>query len=654
MFALNESSADQAGRKTKRLVELVSKTTAERVQKSRSEFDAAVLALLSSLDVRLKLLTDSLQHHAISPRSAASWRPSEDSAPTVPSEALRATDKFFAAQTSDQFSDTSFLSDNGIKISFTEYKETEADSELPAPAPASGKPIWSSKIRLEVPTTPNSTDARSRNVRFDLDPEPEEVSSEDLPMHSRDMGRFISPWFQDAWLNSSASEAESCALSQQISTCVKSWSSKRDRLKDLEENADEDVIQRKSRRVQSKLSGLEFAPEPLAQVWWLDMDDSNASIFAWLYCWSIQPLIFISVVISLATIADGRTNDANSLTHLQIAFDALSTLEVSIRFFLSFQKLYFWKDPFNFIDLLAAFPLLILNTTSAFVDNLSPTALWAISIVLSTTPVLRLCKLLRRFQTFHLLLNAFQKSMDALPVLMFVFCAIGLAFACLLFATEPRRNLPTLQNAAWLTLITMTTVGYGDKVPETETGKFFVGCLVVMQVLYMALPLGILGYEFTSTWQNRARFWAVTLVKSRMAARGLGLKDIPAFYQRYGNKDGALEFYGFSQFVSQLGVKLDEKHMLDVYQGFDEDGGGFIDEVEFAQALFPDEYRAAKREEERRLKGSTSTTSFAKRTSSILSRIGLARMDTQEAELTPTRTADISDDAESSIGMQDV
>ena len=47
-------------------------------------------------------------------------------------------------------------------------------------------------------------------------------------------------------------------------------------------------------------------------------------------------------------------------------------------------------------------------------------------------------------------------------------------------------NFPTFGKAVWWALQTITTVGYGDAVPTTTTGKFVAGVEMVMGVSFIA------------------------------------------------------------------------------------------------------------------------------------------------------------------------
>lgn len=67
-----------------------------------------------------------------------------------------------------------------------------------------------------------------------------------------------------------------------------------------------------------------------------------------------------------------------------------------------------------------------------------------------------------------------------------------------------------MQHSLWLALVTMTTVGYGDYYPTSVAGILITSTLTVVSVLFLALPVGIIGYEFTACWTQRTRVLLLT------------------------------------------------------------------------------------------------------------------------------------------------
>merc|ERR1712190_441267 len=113
--------------------------------------------------------------------------------------------------------------------------------------------------------------------------------------------------------------------------------------------------------------------------------------------------------------------------------------------------------------------------------------------------------MLRQLQEIRLLFQAFKLSLEAMPVLLYMYFLIALCFMSVLFLVEPRDNVPVFSHAAWLTVVSMTTLGYGDVVPKTTPGYIAIAMVVIITALYFAIPVGIIGTAFGKVWNERYR-----------------------------------------------------------------------------------------------------------------------------------------------------
>ncbi|XP_052007447.1 potassium voltage-gated channel subfamily KQT member 1-like [Xyrauchen texanus] len=60
-------------------------------------------------------------------------------------------------------------------------------------------------------------------------------------------------------------------------------------------------------------------------------------------------------------------------------------------------------------------------------------------------------------------------------------------------------------DALWWGVVTVTTIGYGDKVPQTWIGKTIASCFSIVVISFFALPAGILGSGFALKVQQKQR-----------------------------------------------------------------------------------------------------------------------------------------------------
>lgn len=66
---------------------------------------------------------------------------------------------------------------------------------------------------------------------------------------------------------------------------------------------------------------------------------------------------------------------------------------------------------------------------------------------------------------------------------------------------EPSQ-IHSIPEAMWLVLPTLTTVGYGDRVPVTVLGKAFMSLVIYMGVLTLALPITVISSKFEGNWRR--------------------------------------------------------------------------------------------------------------------------------------------------------
>lgn len=93
------------------------------------------------------------------------------------------------------------------------------------------------------------------------------------------------------------------------------------------------------------------------------------------------------------------------------------------------------------------------------------------------------------------MIHAARSSVDALPVLFYIMTVITLVAATAIYLAESRANIPSMHHSLWLAIVTMTTVGYGDYYPTSLAGYIIASVLTFVSVLFLALPVGIIGNE---------------------------------------------------------------------------------------------------------------------------------------------------------------
>ncbi|CAE7682765.1 KCNA2, partial [Symbiodinium necroappetens] len=274
--------------------------------------------------------------------------------------------------------------------------------------------------------------------------------------------------------------------------------------------------------------------------------------------------------------------------------DCLFFLEVTLRFYGCPNRLRFFTSFYNALDILSvilpmAMKLRVQSLSLAAEDNLDMSGIELLLIVL--VPVVRLLKLLRRFENSHLIQQAFSEALGALPSLLYCMMLLVFFFSSVIYVLESESgNIESMPRAIWFTMVTLSTVGYGDIVPKSSGGNMVVCVLIVVSAMYMAMPIGIVGKAFGSVWDDRHRLLLMQRLRTRFATVGYDPQDIPGLFCNYDeNGDGELSM---DEFRHLLEVEAKDERAHDVFQAFDNDGSGAIDDSEFIKTLFPTAYKA--------------------------------------------------------------
>ena len=80
-----------------------------------------------------------------------------------------------------------------------------------------------------------------------------------------------------------------------------------------------------------------------------------------------------------------------------------------------------------------------------------------------------------------------------------------LAASLMYFAEKEAQpeKFASIPAAIWSSIITLTTVGYGDVAPLTVPGRIIAGLIAIRGIGFFALPVGILGSSFLAQIQRR-------------------------------------------------------------------------------------------------------------------------------------------------------
>lgn len=156
-------------------------------------------------------------------------------------------------------------------------------------------------------------------------------------------------------------------------------------------------------------------------------------------------------------------------------------VEFGISFYVARNKLKFMK--WGWIDLLSSIP---------------------VYHFLQAGPVLavvRLLRILRAYRSIRILIKyVFRNKIKGTfqtAALFAVLCIIFSSIAILQVEHAPKSNIKTAEDALWWSLVTITSVGYGDLYPVTSLGRLIGAALIVIGVALFGIFTGYVASWFT-------------------------------------------------------------------------------------------------------------------------------------------------------------
>ncbi|XP_021336524.1 potassium voltage-gated channel subfamily KQT member 5 isoform X8 [Danio rerio] len=166
-------------------------------------------------------------------------------------------------------------------------------------------------------------------------------------------------------------------------------------------------------------------------------------------------------------------------------------------------RLRFARKPFCVID------IIVLIASIAVVSAGSQGNIFATSALRSLRflQILRMVRMDRRGGTWKLLGSVVYAHSKELVTAWYIgfLVLIFSSFLVYLVEKEFNKQFATYADALWWGTITLTTIGYGDKTPQTWTGRLLSAGFALLGISFFALPAGILGSGFALKVQEQHR-----------------------------------------------------------------------------------------------------------------------------------------------------
>ncbi|KFO53271.1 Potassium voltage-gated channel subfamily KQT member 2, partial [Corvus brachyrhynchos] len=224
-------------------------------------------------------------------------------------------------------------------------------------------------------------------------------------------------------------------------------------------------------------------------------------------------LVFSCLVLSVfSTIDEYQNSSEGALYILEIVTIVVFGVEYFVRIWAAGcccryrgwrGRLKFARKPFCVIDIMVLIASIAVLAAGSQGNVFATSALRSLRFL----QILRMIRMDRRGGTWKLLGSVVYAHSKELITAWYIgfLCLILASFLVYLAEKGENEHFDTYADALWWGLITLTTIGYGDKYPQTWNGRLLAATFTLIGVSFFALPAGILGSGFALKVQEQHR-----------------------------------------------------------------------------------------------------------------------------------------------------
>ncbi|KAK2859258.1 hypothetical protein Q5P01_003878 [Channa striata] len=247
---------------------------------------------------------------------------------------------------------------------------------------------------------------------------------------------------------------------------------------------------------------------------WRAFENPHTSTMALVFYYVTGFFIAVSVLANVVETvpcggAQNRVKEMSCGERYALAFFCLDTacvmiftVEYLLRLFAAPSRYKFVKSVMSIIDVVAIMPYYI---GLVMTDNEDVSGAF---VTLRVFRVFRIFKFSRHSAGLRILGYTLKSCASELGFLLFSLTMAIIIFATVMFYAEKGSHgskFTSIPAAFWYTIVTMTTLGYGDMVPKTIMGKIFGSICSLSGVLVIALPVPVIVSNFSRIYHQSQR-----------------------------------------------------------------------------------------------------------------------------------------------------
>lgn len=210
--------------------------------------------------------------------------------------------------------------------------------------------------------------------------------------------------------------------------------------------------------------------------------------------------ILLSVAaVMLDSVAGIRDAHGRTLVWVEWFFTAIFTVEYLLRLICAPRPIRYARSFFGVVDLASILP--------TYVSLILPgTQYFQVIRVLRVLRVFRVLKLAEYIGEADTLMVAIRNSRRKLSVFVATVLVLAVIFGAAMYLLEGRTHgFTSIPLSIYWTIVTITTVGYGDIAPATPLGQSLASVIMLLGYAIVAVPTGIVTVELTRGRASRRR-----------------------------------------------------------------------------------------------------------------------------------------------------
>ena len=214
----------------------------------------------------------------------------------------------------------------------------------------------------------------------------------------------------------------------------------------------------------------------------------------------IGAILSSELILILSSVQTVESQYSTLLTVLEWTFTLLFTIEYVVRLYCSPKPWAYAKSFYGVIDLIAVLP--------SYLAFLLPGSNYLLIVrLVRVMRIFRILKLARFLKDSNILLRSLKMAQRKILVFFSTVAILVTVLGSLLYIIEgPDNGFTSIPISIYWAIVTITTVGYGDIVPQTDLGKALASLTMLLGYSILAVPTGIITAELSQEMKTQREF----------------------------------------------------------------------------------------------------------------------------------------------------